>query len=293
MRIKKSTGEIVFDAFNAAFMILLMFVTLYPFVFVLFASISDPTEIAVHRGLLLFPKGFHFDAYSVVLENPMISIGYKNTLFYVVAGTLLNLLFTSLLSYSLSRKTLIIRNFLMKFVVFTMFFSGGMIPTYLMMTRLGMVNSRWAVIFPGLISTMNMIIMRTAFMSIPDSLEESAKLDGANDFVILFRIIIPLSMPTISVMILYYGVGHWNSWFNAMLYFRRRELYPLQMVLREILIFSSTDDMMVTLGNRKGQDMSEIIKYATIIVATVPILLVYPLLQKYFVKGVMIGAIKG
>ncbi|MDF2675547.1 MAG: binding-protein-dependent transport system inner rane component [Clostridiales bacterium] len=293
MAIKKSSSEKIFDVFNSIFMLLLIAVTLYPFLYVVFASLSDPTEMSQHRGILLLPRGFQIGAYKLVLKNPNILIGYKNTLFYVLVGTSFNILITSLLAYTLSRKGLLLNNLIMFLVVFTMFFGGGMIPTYLMMSDIGLMGTRWALIFPGLVSTMNLIIMRTNFMSIPESLEESARLDGANDIVILFKIILPLSMPVISVMVLFYGVGHWNSWFNAMLYLRKREMFPLQLVLREILIFSSTDDMMVSLGSQKGKDISEIIKYATIVVATVPILLVYPFLQKYFVKGIMVGAIKG
>jgi putative aldouronate transport system permease protein len=261
--------------------------------YVVFASFSDPGEIAIHRGILWAPKGFQIDAYKLVLKNPDILSGYKNTIFYVVVGTALNVLITSMLAYTLSRKGLLLNNAIMFMIVVTMFFSGGMIPGYILMTNLGLMGSRWAIILPGLVNTMNLIIMRTSFMGIPESLEEAARIDGANDMVILFKVVLPLSLPVISVMVLFYGVGHWNSWFGAMLYLRDRGLYPLQLILREILIFSSTDDMMVSLGTRRGQDMSEIIKYATIMVATVPILAIYPFMQKYFVKGVMVGAIKG
>jgi putative aldouronate transport system permease protein len=291
--IKKTAGEKVFDIFNVMFLLILMIITLYPFLYVIFASLSDPSEIATHRGILWAPIGFQLDAYKLVLKNPNILVGYKNTIFYVFVGTALNVLITSMLAYTLSRKGLKLNNTIMFLIVFTMFFSGGMIPGYILMTNLGLMGSRWAIILPGLVSTMNLIIMRTSFSAIPVSLEESARLDGANDIVILFKIVLPLSLPIISVMVLFYGVNHWNSWFGAMLYLRDRKLYPLQLVLREILIFSSTDDMMVTLGNSRGKDMSEIIKYATIMVATVPILLAYPFMQKYFVKGVMVGAIKG
>jgi putative aldouronate transport system permease protein len=293
LAIRKSTGEKAFDVFNVIFLTILMIVTLYPFLYVIFASLSDPSGIATHRGILWAPIGFQLDAYKLVLKNPNIIIGYKNTIFYVFVGTALNVLITSMLAYTLSRKGLLLNNTIMFLIVFTMFFSGGMIPGYILMTNLGLMGSRWAIILPGLVSTMNLIIMRTSFSAIPVSLEESAKLDGANDMVILFKIVLPLSLPIISVMVLFYGVNHWNSWFSAMLYLRDRQLYPLQLVLREILIFSSTDDMMVSLGSSRGKDMSEIIKYATIMVATVPILIAYPFMQKYFVKGVMVGAIKG
>lgn len=180
----------------------------------------------------------------------------------------------------------------MFFIVFTMFFSGGLIPSYLLVTGLGMLDSLWALIIPGAVSAFNLIIMRTAFQGIPVSLEESAKLDGANDFTVLVRIILPLSLTVIAVMILFYGVGHWNSWFGALIYLRDRDLYPLQLVLLEILITNSTDSMLTAAGPADKMPIGETIKYATIIVATVPILLLYPFLQKYFVKGVMIGAIK-
>lgn len=171
--------------------------------------------------------------------------------------------------------------------------SGGMIPRYLLVKNLGMANTRWALIIPNAIATWNLIIMRTSFQSIPDSLEESAKIDGASDFTVLTRIVIPLSIPVISVITLFYAVGHWNAWFDAMIFLRKRELYPLQLILREILIMSSTENLMTNVENLDMMPLDVIIRYATIIVATVPILLVYPFLQKYFVKGIMIGAIKG
>ncbi|MCR8636444.1 MULTISPECIES: carbohydrate ABC transporter permease [Paenibacillus] len=291
---KRNIGETLFDTTNVILLGLLTIATLYPFLHVAFASISSPSELAGHSGLLLFPRGFQWEAYKLVLSNNLILTGYKNTLIYVVVGTTLNIIVTSLMAYALSRRGVMLRNHVMMFVVFTMFFSGGLIPTYLMIKGLGLLNTMGAIVLPGLISTMNLIIMRTYFQSIPESLEESAKLDGAGDWVILLKIIIPLSMPVISVMILYYGVGHWNAWFNASIYLNKSELFPLQLVLRNILIGNSTDDMMVSLGvDQKGQDMSEVIKYTTIMVATIPVLLVYPFLQKYFAKGVMIGAIKG
>ncbi|WP_409346197.1 carbohydrate ABC transporter permease [Paenibacillus sp. MBLB4367] len=293
MRARRSFGEMLFDIGNVGFLLLLMFSALYPFLYVALASVSDPAEMGKHQGLLLSPIGFHLDAYKAVLNNKMILTGFRNTLFYVLIGTTLNVVFTAMLAYALSRKDLFLKNAIMYYVVFTMFFGGGLIPTYLMVKQLGLLNTGAAVILPGLISAMNMIIMRTYFQSLPDSLEESAKIDGANEFVILFKIVIPLSMPIIAVMLLYYGVGHWNSWFNASIYLTKPKLFPLQLVLRDILINSKTEDMMVSLGTKNGQDMSEMIKYAAIMVATIPVLLAYPFLQKYFVKGVMIGAIKG
>lgn len=289
---KTTIGEKCFVAVNTLFMLLLCFVTLYPFIYVFFASLSDPAALASHRGLLLLPLDLNMNAYKAVFDNPMITTGYRNTIFYVVCGTAINLLLTALGAYVLSRRNLYFKNLLMLLIVITMFFGGGLIPTYLLINKLGMLNSVWALLIPGAISTFNMIIMRTGFQAVPISLEESARMDGANDLVILFRIIIPLSMPVIAVMILWYAVGHWNSYFSALIYLRDRELFPLQLVLREILITNSTDSMMTDAGAQDRIAIAETIKYATIIVSTLPILLLYPFLQKYFVKGVLIGAIK-
>lgn len=290
---KKTIGSVLFDAINAVVLILLMIVTLYPFLYVVFSSLSDAKELVAHSGLLIKPVGFSLAAYDAVIKNDMIWLGYRNTLFYVIVGTAFNIVMTSMGAYVLSRKDFLWKNLLTTMVVITMFFGGGLIPTYLLMQKLGFVNSVWALIIPGAISTWNLIIMRTSFSSIPASLEESAKIDGANDFTILFKIIIPLSLPVIAVMVLYYGVAHWNAWFNAMIYLRKRELYPLQLILREILVDSRTEGMMTDVSILEKQYMSETIKHATIIVSTLPILCSYPYLQKYFVKGVMIGALKG
>lgn len=292
MLMKRTIGEHVFDFVNVAFMLFLSFITLYPFLYVLFASLSDPAQIAQSRGMLFYPIGFNLEAYKLVFLNPMISLGYLNTLFYVVVGTALNILMTSFGAYALSRKNVMWKNPVMFMIVFTMFFNGGLIPSYILVGKLGMLDTRWALILPVAVSAFNLIIMRTAFQGVPASLEESARIDGANDFTILFRVIYPLSLPVIAVMILFYGVGHWNAWFNAMIYLRTRELFPLQLILREILIINSTDSMLTGVGGMDKMPISETIKYATIIVATLPILFLYPFLQKYFVKGVMIGAIK-
>ena len=293
MRIKSSVNEKIFTVFNYALMTALMFITAYPFVYVAFGSVSDPIEMMHLRGLLLFPKGFQLDAYRIVLENPMIITAYTNTIINVTLGTAINIFMTSIGAYCLSRKHFLIRNYIMFIITFTMFFSGGLIPSFLLMQRIGLYNTRWVLLLPGAISAWNLIIMCTSFMGIPDSLEESAKLDGARELTILFRIVIPLSMPVVAVMILFYGVSHWNSWFSAMVYIRRRDLYPLQLLLRDILIGSAQLDMMTDVSDSTMRPGMEILfRYATIIVATLPILAMYPFMQKYFVKGVMIGAIK-
>lgn len=290
---KKTLGEKIFDGSNYIFLCLLVAVTLYPFIYVLMASLSNPLFVAQYRGLFLWPHGFTLSTYSYVFENPMIATGYKNTLIYVFAGTCINMIITAMGAYALSRRHLIGGTTIMILIVFTMFFSGGLIPTYLNVRNLGLLDTAWAIILPSAINTFNLIVMRTAFKAVPESMEESAKIDGANDYTILFRIFIPLSLPVMAVILLFYLVQHWNSWFPALIYLRSRELFPIQLILREILIASSTDTM--TAGNVAQLDqmpVGETIKYATIIIVTLPILCVYPFLQKYFAKGIMVGAVK-
>lgn len=291
--IRESASRKLFNAINIFCMIFIVIFTLYPMVYVLFASFSDPNLLMSHYGALIKPLGFSIAAYDAVFKNPLVLSGYLNTIFIVVVGVAINIFMTTLGAYGLSRKGVKWKNLIMMMIVFTMFFSGGLIPFYFTVKGLKLDNTLWALIIPGAISTFNMIIMRTSFLAIPESLEESAKLDGANHFIILFVIMIPLAMPTIAVLVLYYSVGHWNSWFNAMIFVRERRLYPLQLILREILIQNSTDSMTMYSDVGSTESISETIKYAIIIVSTLPILVLYPFLQKYFVKGVMIGAVKG
>jgi len=284
--------DVVFSTLNGVFMLFVVVVTLYPFLYVLFASISDPVRMGQHMGLLLTPLGLSLASYRRVIQNPMILGGYLNTLLYMSTGTVLNLFLTSLGAYVLSRKKLLLRNAIMFFIIVTMFFSGGLIPFYLVVRGLGLADKLWALILPTAISSYNLIVMRTAFAQVPDSMEESTRMDGANDFRILFQIYIPLCMAVVAVMILFYSVGHWNAWFNAMIFMRKREKYPLQLILREILVASGTENMMTEASAMDREPIGETIKYATIIVATLPILFVYPFLQRYFIKGIMIGALK-
>lgn len=293
---KKTSGKKVFGVINVFIMIFIMFISIYPILYVLFASLSDPAKLTAHTGFLWKPLGFTLKGYELVVKNPNITSGYLNTIFYVLVGTAVNLFMTSLGAYVLSRKDVLITNFMMFLITFTMFFSGGLIPSYLLMQKLNLINKRTAMIIPGAISTWNLIVMRTSFMSLPDSLEESARIDGANDFTILFRIVLPLSKAVLAVMTLFYAVGHWNAWFNAMVYLRERNMYPLQLILREILITNDTSTMQQATsgGDMLHEDIYRtLVQYSTIIVATVPILCIYPFLQEYFVEGVMIGAIKG
>jgi len=295
MAIKKNKADIIFDIFNSGFMLLIIFVCIYPLLYVLFASFSDSYRLSIHQGIIFFPLGFNIKGYEMVFENPAIRTGYINTFIILILGTALNLLMTSLGAYVLSRKKIKWVKYLMMIIVFTMFFSGGIIPFYLLVNNLGMYNTRSALIIPVAINSFNLIILRTSFISLPDSIEESAKIEGANDITILFRIIVPLSSAVMAVMALYYGVAHWNAWFNAMIFLNKRELFPLQLILREILILNTTQSMSMTMDSSDSfNDINRIlIQYCTIIVATVPILFIYPFLQRYFVKGVMIGSIKG
>nr|WP_191296983.1 carbohydrate ABC transporter permease [Paenibacillus sp. PL91] len=272
---------------------LLSLVTAYPILYVLFASLSNPADYLAHQGLLLKPAGFSLEAYNLVLENRMIMSGYLNTIIIVVTGVTFNLFMTSLGAYFLSRNNVLWRNPIMMIIVFTMFFGGGLVPYYLTVKGLHLDNTLLALIIPTAVNTFNLILMRTSFMNIPEEIIESSTMDGATHLTVLFKIVLPLSLPVLAVMVLYYGVGHWNAWFNAMLFIRDRDLYPLQLVLREILVQNNTEAMLVGTDSFDKGLVAETLKYAVIIVATVPILALYPFLQRYFVKGMMIGALKG
>ena len=294
MVLKKTAADRTFEVINVIIMLFLIAVTLYPFLYIIFASFSNSDDLIRHSGMLLYPLGINLNAYKMVFQNPNIFTGYGNTLIVLVVGTALNLLMTSFGAYVLSRNSFPCKRVILVLIVFTMYFQGGMIPRYLLIyDTLNLGDSLLALIIPQAISTYNLIVMRTSFLGVPDSLEESAKIDGANDFVILFRIILPVSMSVVAVMILFYGVTHWNAWFDAMIFLRDRKRYPLQLILREILILNSTETMAVESADVNNMAVGESIKYATIMVATLPVLAVYPFLQYYFVKGVMIGAIKG
>lgn len=286
---KRSKSDRVGSCINIVFLTLLAFITLYPFAYVVFASFSDPVQFMKQEGILLGPASFTINAYKKVFSNPTIYTGYANTIFYVGLGTAINVLLTAVAAYVLSRKQLMLRRPILLLFIFTMYFNGGLIPNYILIQKLGLINNRLALLIPTAISTYNLLIMISGFESVPSALEESARIDGASDLQILFRVIFPLAKPTIMVIMLYYAVGHWNSWFNAMIYLRDSTKMPLQIFLRDILTRNEMGSM------NAGADIEDIgitIKYATIVVSTLPILCIYPLIQKHFVKGVMIGAVK-
>lgn len=288
----KSRGEKIFNIVNVSLLLLLTLVFFYPLWYCLVASFSDPWKLMRHVGGLIWPDGFSLKGYAAVLQNRNIGIGYLNTLFYVITGTSISMILTIVGAYALTREGLMLKKPIMILIVITMYMSGGMIPDFLVIRNLGLYDSRWSVILITAITTYNMMVMRTAFQQIPRSLEESAMLDGANDFIILFRILMPVTKATIAVVTLFYAVGRWNAWFNASIFLRDRTKYPLQLYLREILIASS-----VTGDEGSAEDgvyyLEELLKYCTIIVSTVPILCIYPFVQKYFVTGVMLGSVKG
>ena len=291
---KKSNGEKVFSVCNVLIMLLIIVITLYPMYYVLVCSLSKGSNLVGTRGIILWPQGFDLSAYKAVFQNPNILTGYRTTLFVVLVGTILSVATTAIGAFVVTRKQYPLAKPLSYLMVFTMYFSGGMIPTYLVVNNiLHLGDTLLALILPGMISVYNLLIMKANFQSIPDSLEEAARIDGANDIRIFVQIILPLSQAVIAVMVLFYGVSYWNAWFEAMMYIRTRTLYPLQLILREILLSNATG----TTGDGGGAGdqymIGESIKYATIIVATLPILCLYPFIQKYFVKGVMIGAVKG
>lgn len=295
-KVKRSREDRVLSVFVYILMTMLAVITLYPMLYVLFASFSDPIEYSVHTGLLFCPAGFSTLGYKAVLGMKTIWRGYRNTIFYVLAGTAINMFLTILGAYVTSRKFLL-RRPIMLLMIFTMYFSGGMIPTYLSVKNMGLTGTVWSVLLPGCVSVYNLIILRTGFESIPTSLIEAAEIDGANDLTILTKIVLPLSTASLATIILFYAVSRWGEWYHAMIYLEsNRNLYPLQMILREALVQNQNLDVAVdVVGVSSAQQLlvKEITKYAMVIISTVPILVVYPFVQKYFVKGVMVGAVKG
>ncbi|HML45393.1 MAG TPA: carbohydrate ABC transporter permease [Clostridia bacterium] len=295
MRYKETKGEKAFHVINAVVLAVLTFAFFYPVWFCLVSSFSDPQRLIGHKGAMLVPLGFSLAGYDAVLHNKNILIGYANTLFYVGMGTAIGFLLTLLGAYFMSRKSMMLKKPLTFVVILTMYVSAGLIPHFLLVRSLGLYDTRWAVILPSVINTYNMIVMRTAIMALPDSLEESAMLDGAGELTILFRIILPLIKATVAVIILFFAVAWWNAWFNAAIYIRDRSKYPLQLFLREILIASTTDgnDGAPATSDQGVYYLEAVIKYSAIIISTVPILCAYPFVQKYFVQGMMLGSLKG
>jgi len=299
----RSASSVVLDVVIHVSLALLLIVTLYPILHIASVSVSKGTAI-LRNEVSFYPRGFELNAYRLILTTPKIPRGYRNALLYTFVGTSVNLVMTLSMAYGLSKRRLALRGLYTTLVVITMFFGGGLIPTFLLVRSLGMYNTLWALVIPGAISTWNLIIMRTFYQSLPVEMEESAFLDGANDIQILLHIVLPLSTAAVATIGLFYLVGHWNSWFPAVIYLKDTTRYPLQVYLREIVIESMlTEELSIgsfeaQMRESKGVNLDtyvtvEKIKYATLFASLLPMMIVYPFLQKYFVKGVMVGSLKG
>lgn len=284
--------DIAFKTCSIIIVWVVVIATLYPFLYVFSSSISNPVAVLQNK-VWLWPVGFSTEAYKELLSYPPIKVGYENTLFYTIVGTAMNITLSSLMAYSLSRKNLIFRNFFILVVTFTLLFSGGLIPTYLVVKNVGLINTRWSLIIPTLISAWNLFLLKTFFENIPKELEEAAVMDGCSDLQTFYRIIVPLSMPAITTITLFYAVGHWNSYFNALIYLNDPNLFPIQIFLRDIVIGSQSTAAVDTVTSVNSSIMTESLKYTTIMIVSIPIILVYPFIQRHFVNGIMIGSVKG
>ena len=292
-RQRRSIGEKTFDTANVILIVFLVVVTAYPLLYTLFASFSDAKQLLTFEGALLKPlEPMTLEGYKLVFKNKNILAGFWNSVKLVVLGTEIGVVMTMLGAFVLTRKYFKPRNLLMKLIMVTMFFNGGIIPTFFVVRDVGLYNNFWSMILPSAMTTYYLIILRTFFQTIPESLEESAILDGASDLRVLISIFLPLSLPSLAVITLYYAVDYWNGWYAALLYIRERDLYPLQMFLREVLIENDTAESANALQTVTENYTRELVKYCTIVVSTMPILVLYPFLQKYFVHGIMIGSVK-
>lgn len=288
---KKNKGDLILDTVIYLILIVLTLFCLYPMWYVLVASFTDSTELVRNPGFLLWPTKFVGSAYRLVFENPLFTNSFLNSVKILIVGLPINIVITLLCGYFMSCTGMMWKKPVNFLIMFTMFFSGGLIPGYLNIKSLGLYNTIWALVLPGALSVYNAIICKTAIEAVPDSLRESAYIDGANDFQVIFKIILSLIKPTLAVLLLYYGVGHWNSWFQASIYIKDNTKLPVQNILRSILL--ANQDLAGSGGSDTYNSYAETIKYAAIVISTFPILCIYPFLQKYFTKGVMIGAVKG
>ena len=293
-KMKQSRTDKVFGTVVAIIVAFAVFITLYPLIFVLSASISNPLE--VFQGNVWFlPKGINFEAYKQVFCNKKIWTGYRNTILYTCLGTLIAISLSISAAYPLARRKLYGKKFFMTYFMITMFFNGGMVPTYLIVQKLGLYNTIWAVILVNMVTVYNIIVAKTYIQStIPEELYEAAEIDGCGDIRVFFKLVLPLSAPIIAVLTLFYGVAYWNNYFNGLIYVGSSDRYPLQLILRDILLSNATSEMIETMETDINKLMvSESLKYAVVVVSSVPMLVLYPFLQKFFVKGVMIGSVKG
>ena len=293
--IKESKADKAFIIGNYIILAFVLVIVLYPIIYVVSASFSSPQAV-IGGEVWLFPVEPTLMGYEAVFKNNQILVGFKNSFIYMICGTFINLIMTMLCAYPLSRKELVGRNVITGIFVFTMYFSGGLVPTYMLIQKLGLLNTRWAMIIPAAMSVWNMIIARTYLQNtIPDTLYEAAEIDGCSPIGFFCKVVMPLSKPILAVLVLYYGVAHWNTYFSAMIYLNNQDLFPLHLILRKILIINNIDPTMMqdVEAMLQKQGLVDLLKYSVIVVASVPVLCIYPFVQKYFVKGVMIGALKG
>ena len=293
-RIRDSFGDRVFIFFVYLFLVLVLLVVLYPVIYIVSASFSDPNAVTAGK-VWLYPVDFSLRGYQVTFQNPQIVTGYLNSLFYTVVGTFISVVLTVFVAYPLSRRDLYGSNFLMFLITFTLIFSGGLIPTYLVVKQLGMIDTRWALLIPQAVAAFQVIIARTFFRAtIPEELVEASELDGCNDLQFLWLVVLPLSKPIIAVLALMYAVSQWNGYFDALIYLKSSDLQPLQIVLRNILILNTTaSGSMDAAAMAQRRQLADLLKYCLVVVGSVPVLLIYPFVQRYFVKGILIGSIKG
>ncbi|MBU7592302.1 carbohydrate ABC transporter permease [Metabacillus halosaccharovorans] len=288
---KESKQYKIFKVFNVSILLVIVFCTLYPFLNVIAQSFSSEAYINAGK-VTLIPRGFNLDTYKTIAQDTMFWINYKNTVVYTVVGTAISMFLTTIFAYALSKKRLVGRKFLTVFAVFTMFFNGGLVPNYVLINSLGFGNSIWAIVIPGAISIYNMLIMKSFFENMPEELEEAASIDGLNTYGILLKIVLPLSKAVIATMILFYAVGHWNSWFPAFLYLDQKDLFPVTIYLRNLIAGVSGA---TSAGATSADNLTQIsanIKSVTMVLTILPILTIYPFVQKYFVSGVMLGSVK-
>ncbi|GIN57037.1 carbohydrate ABC transporter permease [Lederbergia ruris] len=289
---KESMQYKVFRVFNVTILVLIVALTFYPFINIVAQSFSS--ESYINSGKVnLWPKGFNVDTYKIIVKDSMFWINYKNTVVYTVVGTCIQMIMTTMFAYALSKKRLLGREFFTMFAVFTMFFGGGLIPNYVLVKSLGMGNTMWAIVVPGAISVFNMLIMKTFFQNIPDELEEAAIMDGSSTYGTLFKIVLPLSGPVLATMVLFYSVGNWNAWFPAFIYLEDKDLFPVQIYLRNLIKGADSSRSVGATGADDLAQISSNIKAVTMVLTVLPILCVYPYVQKYFVSGVMLGSVKG
>lgn len=298
-KIKRSRSDVIFDTVIFIVLTFILILVAYPLYFIIISSFSSPDKVASGQ-VIFYPKGFNINGYKEVFKNSQVVRGFGNSLIYTTVGTCINLLLTIPTAYALSRKKFHGKNFVTVFYMITMFIGGGMIPTYLVVQKMGMLDTMWALVIPGAISVYNMIVARTFFQqNISEELYEAAELDGCGHGKFFFSIALPLSKAIIAIMVLYYGVGHWNSYFSSLLYMQTESKYPLQLVLRSILVQNEAQlNQTITSAAQQEamlarRELTELMKYSLIIISSIPVLVLYPFIQKHFTKGVMLGSVKG